>query len=109
LLASLALRTYRLGYPRVWGDSAWQRGLRALSVALGVLTVAACYRLDLAGGRRLTGLSAALLVGVSRFDIQWAQEMRTYALAGWLPRCPCGRRPASGGASGGPTQPPMCS
>jgi mannosyltransferase len=59
-------------------------GLRALSVAVGVLTVAACYRLGLTVGGRLTGLAAALVVGVSRFDIQWSQEMRMYALAALL-------------------------
>jgi len=59
-------------------------GLRALSVAVGVITVAACYRLGLTVGGRLTGLAAALVVGVSRFDIQWSQEMRMYALAALL-------------------------
>jgi mannosyltransferase len=59
-------------------------GLRALSALVGVLTVAASYRIGLALDGRLTGLGAALLTAISRFDIQWSQEMRMYALAALL-------------------------
>ncbi|MFN2130366.1 MAG: glycosyltransferase family 39 protein [Anaerolineae bacterium] len=59
-------------------------GLRALSVFIGVLTVAASYRLAVALGGGWTGLGAALLVALSRFDVQWSQEMRMYALAALL-------------------------
>jgi len=72
------LRYWRLGS----GDSEF--GLRLLSATIGVLTVAATYRLGRAVGGPKAGLLAALLVGVSRFDIWWSQEMRMYALAALL-------------------------
>jgi len=72
------LHFWRLGS----GDSEF--GLRLLSAAIGVLTVAAAYRLGRAVGGPRAGLLAALLVGISRFDIWWSQEMRMYALAALL-------------------------
>ncbi len=120
LLASFALRLYRLGDQSVWWDeglaawaarqspseiAAWtsadvhpplyfwvlrfwrllagetEFALRALSVGVGVLTVTACYRLGFAVGGPWTGLGAGMLVGIARFDVQWSQEMRMYALA----------------------------
>jgi 4-amino-4-deoxy-L-arabinose transferase-like glycosyltransferase len=61
------------------GDSEF--GLRTLSVAIGVLTVAATYLLASEVGSRAAGLLAAALVALSRFDVWWSQEMRMYALA----------------------------
>jgi 4-amino-4-deoxy-L-arabinose transferase-like glycosyltransferase len=72
------LHFWRLGS----GDTEF--GLRSLSVAIGVLTVAAVFLLGKAIGGRETGLLAAFLVGVSRFDVWWSQEMRMYALAALL-------------------------
>jgi 4-amino-4-deoxy-L-arabinose transferase-like glycosyltransferase len=74
----LVLRYWRL----LVGETEF--GLRALSVFIGVLTVAASYRLAAALGEGWTGLGAALLVALSRFDVQWSQEMRMYALAALL-------------------------
>ncbi|MBL7184052.1 MAG: glycosyltransferase family 39 protein [Anaerolineae bacterium] len=64
------------------GDSEF--GLRLLSAVIGVLTVAAVFLLGRVVGGSRTGLLAALLVGISRFDIWWSQEMRMYALAALL-------------------------
>ena len=64
-----------------WGSGDTEFGLRSLSAAIGVLTVAATYRLGRAVAGSQVGLLAALLVGISRFDIWWSQEMRMYALA----------------------------
>ena len=61
------------------GDSEF--GLRFLSVIVGVLTVAATWRLGQVVGGEATGALAASLVGGARFAIWWAQEMRMYALA----------------------------
>ncbi|UCC62484.1 MAG: glycosyltransferase family 39 protein [Anaerolineae bacterium] len=72
------LHFWRLGS----GDSEF--GLRLLSAAVGVLTVAVTYRLGRAVGGVRAGLLAALLVAISRFDIWWSQEMRMYALAALL-------------------------
>ena len=72
------LHYWRLGS----GDSEF--GLRFLSVAIGALTVAAVYLLGRETGGLKAGLLAALLVGISRFDIWWSQEMRMYALAALL-------------------------
>jgi 4-amino-4-deoxy-L-arabinose transferase-like glycosyltransferase len=72
------LHFWRLGS----GDSEF--GLRLLSAVVGVLTVAATYRLGRAVGGARAGLLAALLVAVSRFDVWWSQEMRMYALAALL-------------------------
>ena len=72
------LHFWRLGS----GDSEF--GLRLLSAAIGVLTVAATYRLGRVVGGARAGLLAALLVGISRFNIWWSQEMRMYALAALL-------------------------
>jgi 4-amino-4-deoxy-L-arabinose transferase-like glycosyltransferase len=67
-----------------WGSGDSEFGLRLLSVAIGVLTVAATYRLGRKVGGSKAGLLAALLVSISRFDIWWSQEMRMYALAALL-------------------------
>jgi mannosyltransferase len=64
------------------GDSEF--GLRLLSAGVGVLTVVATYWLGRAVADAQTGLLAALLVTLSRFDIWWSQEMRMYALAALL-------------------------
>jgi 4-amino-4-deoxy-L-arabinose transferase-like glycosyltransferase len=72
------LHFWRLGS----GDSEF--GLRVLSVAVGVLTVAATYKLGQAVSDAPTGLLAALLIGISRFDIWWSQEMRMYAMTALL-------------------------
>ena len=77
-LYSWMLHFWRLGS----GDSEF--GLRLLSVAIGVLTVAATYRLGRVVGGPKAGLLAALLVSISRFDIWWSQEIRMYALAALL-------------------------
>ena len=61
------------------GDSEF--GLRFLSVIVGVLTAAAIYQLGRALAGPQVGLLAALLVGISPFDVWWSQEMRMYALA----------------------------
>jgi mannosyltransferase len=66
----------------VSGDSEF--GLRLLSAAIGLLTVAATHLLGREVGGPRAGLLAALLVGISRFDIWWSQEMRMYALAALL-------------------------
>ena len=72
------LHFWRLGS----GDS--ESGLRLLSAVIGVLTVAVTYRLGRVLGGPRAGLLAALLMGISRFDIWWSQEMRMYALAALL-------------------------
>lgn len=59
-------------------------GLRFLSAAIGLLTVAATYLLGRKVGGVGAGSLAALFVGISRFDIWWSQEMRMYALAALL-------------------------
>ena len=72
------LHFWRLGS----GDGEF--GQRSLSAGIGLLTVAATYRLGRMVGGAKTGLLAALLMGISRFDIWWSQEMRMYALAALL-------------------------
>jgi mannosyltransferase len=72
------LHFWRLGS----GDSEFS--LRLLSAAIGVLTVVAAYLLGREVAGRRTGLLAALLVGLSRFDVWWSQEMRMYVLAALL-------------------------
>jgi 4-amino-4-deoxy-L-arabinose transferase-like glycosyltransferase len=64
-----------------WGSGDGELGLRYLSVVIGVLTVAATYLLGRMVSGPKTGLLAALLVSISRFDIWWSQEIRMYALA----------------------------
>jgi len=61
------------------GDSEF--GLRYLSLAIGVLTAAATYRLGRTVGGRWAGLLAAFFLAISRFSIWWSQEIRMYALA----------------------------
>ena len=62
------------------GSGEGEFGLRYLSVLIGVLTVAATYRLGHEAGGRATGLLGAALIALSRFDVWWSQEMRMYAL-----------------------------
>ncbi len=64
------------------GDSEF--GLRFLSVAVGVFTVAATYLLGRTVAGRGPGALAALLVSISRFNIWWSQEVRMYSLAALL-------------------------
>ena len=64
-----------------WGSGDSEFGLRFLSVAFGVLTVAVTYRLGRTIDGPQTGLLTALLVSVSRFEVWWSQEMRMYVLA----------------------------
>jgi 4-amino-4-deoxy-L-arabinose transferase-like glycosyltransferase len=64
-----------------WGSGDSEFGLRFLSVAFGVLTVAVAYRLGRTINGPQTGLLTALLVSVSRFEVWWSQEMRMYVLA----------------------------
>ncbi|MBL7198716.1 MAG: glycosyltransferase family 39 protein [Anaerolineae bacterium] len=64
------------------GDSEF--GLRFLSVVIGVLTIAGTYGLGREVGGRGVGTLTALLMGLSRFDVWWSQEMRMYALAALL-------------------------
>ena len=74
-----------------WSLWAWTQfagesefAIRALSAALGVLSVAAVYSLGrLIGGRAVGGLGA-LLTGLSRFHVWWSQETRMYMLAGLM-------------------------
>ncbi len=67
-----------------WGSGDSEFGLRALSALLGVLTIAAVYRLGKVVNGRATGLLAALFITVSRFSIAWSQEIRMYALVSLL-------------------------
>jgi 4-amino-4-deoxy-L-arabinose transferase-like glycosyltransferase len=67
-----------------WGSGDSEFGLRLLSTAFGVLTIATTYRLGRVVGGLKVGLLAALLMSISRFDIWWSQEMRMYALAALL-------------------------
>lgn len=67
-----------------WGSGDSEFGLRALSALLGVLTIAAVYRLGRLVNGRATGLLAALFITVSRFSIAWSQEIRMYALVSLL-------------------------
>ena len=57
---------------------------RWLSVAIGMLTVAAVVPLGRLLGGPWVGLLAGLLLATSRFHVGWSQEMRMYALAGLL-------------------------
>lgn len=67
-----------------WGSGDSEFGLRAFSALLGVLTIAATYRLGKVVNGRATGLLAALFITVSRFNIAWSQEIRMYALVSLL-------------------------
>ena len=64
------------------GDS--ELALRLLSALFGTLTVAATYLLGTAVANRRAGFLAALFLTLSRFHIVWSQEIRMYALAGFL-------------------------
>jgi 4-amino-4-deoxy-L-arabinose transferase-like glycosyltransferase len=70
------------GWRLIAGESVF--ALRTLSVFVSLLTLPFAYRLGrLLGGTRV-GVLAALLLGLSRFSIWWAQEIRMYALAAML-------------------------
>jgi len=70
------------GWIRLVGQTEF--AMRMLSVAFGVLTVAAVHALGTLVAGRLTGSLAALLTSLARFHIWWSQEMRMYVLAGLL-------------------------
>ncbi len=59
-------------------------GLRLFSAVLGTCTVAATYLLGRKVGNLTVGWLAALFLGVSRFAIDWSQEMRMYTLTALL-------------------------
>lgn len=61
-----------------WGDSEF--AVRALSAMLGVLLVAAVFRLGKRWYGRSAGLAAALLTAVNPFQLYYAQEARMYML-----------------------------
>ena len=70
---------------RAWvhlGDS--EAVVRGLSVLLGVLTVPAIYALGARMFDRITGVTAAALLAVHSFHIQWSQEARAYSLLTFL-------------------------
>lgn len=71
---------------RVWRAIAGEGefNLRFLSVIFSLLTVPLIYRLGKTLGGFHTGALAALFLGVSRFAIWWAQEIRMYAPAAFL-------------------------
>jgi hypothetical protein len=69
----------------------WQRGvgadpaaIRALSLLLGVLTVALTYRLGRQTVGWRVGVYAAILVGTSAFFVHFLHEMRVYTLMAFL-------------------------
>lgn len=64
------------------GESEW--GLRLLSAIVGTVTIAGIYLLGQKVGRKRVGWLAALLLTISRFAIDWSQQMRMYALAALL-------------------------
>jgi mannosyltransferase len=66
---------------RAWihlGDSEFV--VRSLSVLLAVLTIPAIYFLGKRLFDRTTGLTAAVLLSVHSFHVQWSQEARGYSL-----------------------------
>lgn len=67
---------------RLVGESEF--AARFLSLAIGMLTVAAVVPLGRLLGGPWVGLLAGLLLATSRFHVWWSQEMRMYALAGLL-------------------------
>jgi len=67
---------------RAFGQS--EVALRSLSVAISVGTVLLSYLLGRAIGGARVGLIAALLTGVSPFQVMAAQEVRMYPLLGFL-------------------------
>lgn len=70
---------------RVWvhlGDS--EAVVRGLSVLFGVVTVPATYALGARMFDRVTGVTAAALLAVHSFHIQWSQEARAYSLLTFL-------------------------
>ena len=58
--------------------------VRSLSVLFGVATVPAIYALGARMFNRATGLTAAALLTVHSFHIQWSQEARAYSLLTFL-------------------------
>jgi mannosyltransferase len=57
-----------------------EAAVRLLSTVIGLLTVIAIHRFGLAVFSRATALVAALLVAISPFQVQFAQEARMYTL-----------------------------
>lgn len=64
------------------GDS--EAVVRGLSVLFGVATVPALYALGTRMFDRVTGVTAATLLSVHSFHIQWSQEARAYSLLTFL-------------------------
>jgi mannosyltransferase len=64
------------------GDS--EAVVRGLSVLFGVVTVPAIYALGARMFDRVTGVTAAALLAVHSFHIQWSQEARAYSLLTFL-------------------------
>jgi 4-amino-4-deoxy-L-arabinose transferase-like glycosyltransferase len=93
-LAQIALYQARDQHPPLyyWSLHYWYRAtgpslfaLRMLSVALGTLGIAAAYALGKRVFRRQSlGLTAALLLAISRFHIEWSQEIKMYAMVSTL-------------------------
>ena len=74
-----------------WSLWAWVSALgesefamRLLSVAFGVLTVAAVYALAHRVAGKRAAIVASLLTAIAPFHVWWSQEMRMYILAGLL-------------------------
>ncbi len=67
------------GWRLISGDSEF--GLRLFSVFIGLLTLAAVYRLGQASRGSWVALLAALFLAINRFHIIWSQEIRMYILA----------------------------
>lgn len=64
------------------GDS--EAVVRGLSVLFGVATVPAIYALGARMFDRVTGVTAAALLAIHSFHIQWSQEARAYSLLTFL-------------------------
>lgn len=66
------------GWIRVFGDG--EAGARALSAALGTLTIPVMYLLGRRLVNRRVGIAGALILAVSPFHVRFAQEARMYTL-----------------------------
>ncbi len=67
------------GWNRLAGETAF--AVRFSTVALAVALVALIYRLGKRIAGPTVGLTAAFLVTISRFHVQWSQEIKMYTLA----------------------------
>jgi mannosyltransferase len=70
---------------KLFGDS--EAAARALSALFGILAILVIYRLAAFLFDRATGLLSALLLALSLFHIEFAQEARMYALLALLSLC----------------------